>query len=111
MRRSRNIKLILIAASFLFLFGGMIKIVIADAEDSQASGMVSQIVVKLDQCADCEDIAPTSCCDIQNCVNCYDVLGSISIPVDNSADKITCSRPVSRRQIDTQPHFRPPRIS
>jgi len=111
MQRPKNTRLILIAASFLFLFGGMTEIVFADVDHTESAGWALQSGTISNSCADGQGDDSSPCGDIHYCVNCSEVLVYISPSIDSKSDKLTAYQRIRRTQVDNQPHFRPPRIS
>ena len=89
----------------------MTEVVFADANHSQFAGQELQSGANLNFCFDGADHNPSSCGDIHHCVNCHDVVLLVPISIDNNDENVTSYLRVRHRQVDIQPHFRPPRIS
>ena len=111
MQSSRSAKLVLIAASFVFLFVGIPNRVLADADQTEATGWRVQSCANLTECVDGEALNYSSCCSGQHCTNCQAVVSCISLIADRNVETIASHRPLRRLQVDNQPRFKPPRIS
>ena len=89
----------------------MTEVVFADADHTEFAGQALQSGVDLNFCVDGAGHNPSSCGDIHHCVNCHDVALLDLFSIGSNDDNVLSYLRIRHRQVNIQPHFRPPRIS